>query len=422
MPDFTQVNSEDIAILALGHFVIVFIFFACAQLYLANGCRRWLNKNYSSEIAHRYNKIGLAFIILSNLLFCARYMFIEVGLYEHTLIQGLVIYPGGVLFAALGISLVAMLFIDLTRLTRTIHGKIQFSNTTIDNHDSEILKKHYSPSRRQFIKSAGMAMAGAPFGIAIGSASATAHDYRIIREDLFFETLPVGLEGLKIAQISDIHSGIYMTQSQIQEIFEITNSLNPNLVTITGDFIDTSINELPALYNTVSILKSDFGTFGCLGNHDHYGSGKAVSSAMQQQGVNMLVNGNTSLRINDENLSLIGVDDYGSGKHDRARLDDALRGINPDTFKILLSHRPDLFDSACQNNIDLTLSGHTHGGQIGMDIFGVPFYPARLLYNYSDGLYQKNDKKLYVNVGVGMVGIPIRMVKPEITLITLRTT
>ncbi|MEX0778870.1 MAG: metallophosphoesterase [Balneolales bacterium] len=262
--------------------------------------------------------------------------------------------------------------------------------------------------------------AAAPIKKVPARAAAPTRDYNVTRKDLYFDNLPSGLDGLKIAQISDIHSGSYMTQHQIHEIFEVTNSLHPNLVTITGDFVDSSKKQIPALYNTVRELKSDFGTFGCLGNHDHYASGPTVSAAMEDRGINMLVNRNDVLQINGEKLALLGVDDFGSGNHNHARLDNALRNVDRDTFKVLLSHRPELFDVAHQQNIDLTLSGHTHGGQIGMDFMGIPFYPIKLIYNYTHGLYQQNDRKLYVNVGVGMVGIPYRMIKPEISLLTLK--
>lgn len=337
------------------------------------------------------------------------------------MVQYLIIYPGGIFFATLGISLALMLTADVTKFIAKAIRKVSLSK--FFNRAKKLSPKptEFDSGRRLFLKTAGVAVASAPFGIAIGTAATTAHDYKIVKKDLFFEDLPTGLDGLKIAQISDIHSGIYMTQHQIHEIFEITNDLYPNLITITGDFVDTSRNEIPALHNTISNLKSDYGTYGCLGNHDHYASGAVVSSAMEQCGVKMLVNGNDSLLINGEHLTLIGVDDFGAGKHNHARFDSALKNIDQDTFKILLSHRPELFDVAHEQGIDLTLSGHTHGGQIGLDILGVSLYPIKLIHHYTNGLYQQGDKKLYVNVGVGMVGIPIRTVKPEISLLTLKS-
>ncbi|MEX0929320.1 MAG: metallophosphoesterase [Balneolales bacterium] len=402
--------------------MLVSAFFLAAQWYLARTFKVRINKQYAPKYALRIRKTGIALLLLANLVFFTRYITIELGFYEHALIQNLVIYPGGILFAALGLSLVIALSVDAFRLMKWSSAKLSiFFNR---RHDLKMpADQNGGDGRREFIKKAGLALAAtSPFGVAIGTATATSRDYQVIKKDLFFDNLPAGLEGLKIAQISDIHSGIYMTQGQIQEIFEITNSLHPNLVTITGDFVDTSNHEIPALYNTVKSLKSDFGTFGCLGNHDHYAHGPAVSSALEQQGVNMLVNKNTVLEINGERLTIIGVDDAGSGSLNRARFDKALLNAGQDTFKVLLTHRPQLFDASRHRDINLTLSGHTHGGQIGMHLFGVPLYPIKLLHTYTDGLYQQGDKKLYVNVGVGMVGIPIRSIKPEITLLTLRST
>lgn len=391
---------------------------------MARACKYWITKLYCPRTTRLTLKAGIALILFANLIFVARYLAIELGYYENILIQNLIIYPGGILFAALVISLVLMLAFDSARLIKkaaVMPAVLRFFMKA-GKPAAKPKEKGFDPGRRRFLKTAGMAAAAAPFGIAIGTASATVRDYQIVRKDIFFDHLPSGLEGLKIAQISDIHSGIYMTQRQIHEIFEITNSLHPNVVAITGDFVDTSKNEIPALYNSVNSLKSDYGAFGCLGNHDHYASGAAVSDAMEERGINMLVNGNNSLQINGENLAMIGVDDFGSGRNNHARLDNAMHNLNQDSFKILLSHRPELFDTAQNEGIDLTLSGHTHGGQIGMDILGIPLYPIKLLYNYTNGLYRQGDKKLYVNVGVGMVGIPIRMVRPEISLLTLRQT
>ncbi|MEX2402975.1 MAG: metallophosphoesterase, partial [Balneolales bacterium] len=314
-----------------------------------------MKKYYAPQVSKSIIKAGIVLIILANLMFAARFMAIELGYYEHQLVQNLIIYPGGISLGALCISFVAVLTIDVVTFMMKALKKPSLSEFSIGPGENPPLSTDPESGRRRFLKTAGLAAVSAPFGITIGTAAATAHDYKIIRKDLFFDNLPAGLDGLKIAQVSDIHSGIYMTQHQIHEIFEITNSLHPNLVTITGDFVDTSRNELPALYNTVRNLKSDYGTYGCLGNHDHYASGPVVSSAMEQRGVKMLVNSNDSLRINGENLTLLGVDDFGSGKHNRARIDHALNNIDQDTFKILLSHRPELFDVAHHQGVDLTL-------------------------------------------------------------------
>jgi len=136
----------------------------------------------------------------------------------------------------------------------------------------------------------------------------------------------------------------------------------------------------------------------------------------------MLDNANRTLTINGEKFSMIGVDDAGYGRSNFANLDEALKGADPQMFRILLSHRPEFFPHAKKAGIDLTLSGHTHGGQVGIEFGGVNLNPAYLVTKYVRGLFNEDGRQMYVNVGVGMVGVPIRIVRPEITLITLQRT
>lgn len=274
-------------------------------------------------------------------------------------------------------------------------------------------------SRRQFLRSTGTAMITAPVAFTIGATAATAHDYQINRFRLHYPDLPSGLDGFRIVQLSDIHSGIYMTETQMRDIFRLANEQHPDLIAITGDFVDNSISEIPALHRTITDLKAEYGIFGCLGNHDHYASAPIVTSALRQQGVQMLTNTHRSLRVNGETLSLAGVDDLQSGRPNHIRMEQALRNLPDNGFRLLLSHRPDLFDNARANGIHLTLAGHTHGGQIGMDVMGIPLYPIHLFHDYAKGLYEIGRQKLYVNVGIGMVGVPVRMVRPELSVFEL---
>jgi hypothetical protein len=211
-----------------------------------------------------------------------------------------------------------------------------------------------------------------------------------------------------------------MTEDHMMEIVDLTNSLHANIVALTGDHVDSSDVEIPFVRNAMGMLKSDYGIYGCLGNHDHFATAEKVTAALEQVGIVMLDNTNRSLSVNGERLSMLGVDDAGRGRSDFARLDDALKGVEPQTFKVLLSHRPEFFPHAKKADIDLTLAGHTHGGQVGVEFWGMNLNPAYLATKYVRGLFKEDGKHLYVNVGVGMVGVPIRIVRPEITLITLQ--
>jgi hypothetical protein len=262
-------------------------------------------------------------------------------------------------------------------------------------------------------------MLGATFGTPLISALLTSHEYTVKRVPLVFPNLPSGLNGLTVAQFSDVHSGVYMTEKQIFEIVELVNSLHPNIIVHTGDHVDNADNQIAAIVAPTRALKADYGVFGVLGNHDHFATAEKVSAALGQTGLQLLNNASRSLTINGERLSIIGVDDF-SRTNNFARLEDAVRGVNPDSFKLFLSHRPEFFDQAsAKTDFDLMLAGHTHGGQVGFEAFGLKVYPVYLVHKYAMGHYRVDDKQLYVNVGVGMVGAPIRYVPAEITLFTL---
>ncbi len=445
------------------HFIVFFAFlfsvFGFMQWYILGSYFRWLYRVASEHAFYRYRAAGLFVFAVANIVFVLRFPSTELGWYQNPLFQSLIIYPGGVFFGVVVFTFLALLVVNsgagvwkfgrravntvmtasiASWTSRIISSLINSSTKTeAEKRDEEILNHAEQAdrqseqslsgtvrgsgliNRRQFLRASGSVMIGAPVVFTIGATAATSHDYQVIRKTLHYPDLPSGLDGLRIVQLSDIHSGIYMTETQMRDIFHLANEQQPDLVVITGDFVDNSISEIPALYRAVPELKSEYGIYGCLGNHDHYASAKSVTSALEQRNVHVLTNTHETLAINGERLSLIGVDDIQSGTSNRQRMSRALRNMPDESFRILLSHRPDLFDHAMDHNIDLTFAGHTHGGQIGFDVLGVPVYPIHLFHDYAKGLYDKGRHKLYVNVGIGMVGIPVRMVRPELTVLQL---
>lgn len=419
------------------------------QWYLLRAYLSWLQKVATDKGYVVLRAAGMYILFAGNLIFLLRFPSTEMGWYQSTLFQYLIIYPGGVFF---GIIVTAFILLLLTHSvsglyrigSRVLHrsGPVPpasnqapaASDPASASDPVSASSNPASPSdpalrtdssdlplinRRQFLKTTGAAAIAAPALLTVGASAATSHDYRIIRKSLYFPDLPLSLNGLKIVQISDIHSGIYMTENQMRDIFALANEQHPDLVTITGDFVDNSISEIPALYRAIPDLKAEYGIYGCLGNHDHYASASSVTSALRQRNVDVLTNDHKTLTINGESLTLIGVDDAVTGQTDAERFRRATRNIPENGFRILLSHRPDLFDEAVNHDVNLTLSGHTHGGQIGFNILGLPLYPIYLFQKYPKGLFRQGDQQLYVNVGIGMVGIPIRTVRPELTVLEL---
>jgi uncharacterized protein len=405
-------------------FAIIFSLFALLQLYEYRSYRRWLRRVYPPDRHNLFLKRGWLVLGVGNVLVILQFIIRGSNSYELFIPQVTVVYPSGIYFAAVIFGFLILLVKDVVRFVlfwirrgaRLAQQLSMAGSTSVDPPSPAELSRQ----RRQLLKLGGATTLGVVFGTPLVSTIASPRDYRITKIPIAFPNLPAGLHGLTIAQLSDVHSGIYMTEDHMMEIVELTNSLHANIVALTGDHVDTSDIQIPSVRNAMRMLKSDYGIYGCLGNHDHFATADKVSAALQQVGVVMLDNANRTLTVNGEQFSMIGVDDAGYGRSNFARLDDALKGVDPQHFKILLSHRPEFFPHAKKAGMDLTLAGHTHGGQVGIEFWGINLNPAYLVTKYVRGLFNEEGRQMYVNVGVGMVGVPIRIVRPEITLITLQ--
>ena len=428
-------------LLFLVFYTLMVLVFGSMQYVVFQTFKKWYTFSFLSPITQkRLRQLAIGIIIIGNLLFFPRFAITYTTWHESLLLQKFLINPGGIYFAFIFVLFVfSALFSGYHNLVKLADFVKRFINPgssyskppTINASNADAERSPESPvstlrknnnglySRREFIRTAGTVAFGAPLLLTSGLSAATHRNYVISKHTLYYPNLPSGLEGLKIAHISDIHSGIYMNPNQIREIYEIVNSLNPNISVITGDMVDTHESEIPGIRDTIDMLKTDYGVFACPGNHDHYASINGLVDALVDKPVNLLRNRNQNLVINGEPLSIIGIDDAGESGRDFDDIDRAANGSDPDAFKILLSHRPHMFDEAVKRDINLTLSGHTHGGQIGFELGPIELYPIDLFQKYSRGHYQNGNHQLYVNVGVGLVGAPIRLVRPEITEITL---
>ncbi|MFN3562288.1 MAG: metallophosphoesterase [Chloroherpetonaceae bacterium] len=279
-------------------------------------------------------------------------------------------------------------------------------------------------SRRDFLsKTTALAPLAVGFGfpsvITAYSLINNRSDYIVNSMTLRFPNLPNALRGLKIAQISDIHSGLYMPQRKMEEITEVVNSLSPDLIALTGDFVSSFPEEIEPFAKGFQGLKSTFGTFSCAGNHDEWAGIRAIESALNEKKLNLLRNRTETLTIDGVKLNVIGMDFTREKKY---YLERALTNADKEGFNLLLCHHPDFFTHAKTFGIDLMLAGHTHGGQIALDFAGFEFYPIDLFYKYPRGLFEEGNnqsQKLYVNLGIGITATPLRTVQAEIALITL---
>lgn len=281
-----------------------------------------------------------------------------------------------------------------------------------------------SLSRRKLAGNIAWSMAGVPFLIVVDNMLRNTYDFKIYPVEIPISTLPPGLNGLKIVQISDIHAGSFLTSSTFNNASILANAVSPDLIFITGDFVNNHPDELVLAVEGLKRLNATYGVYACLGNHDHYmtdANHEKLKNIIRNTGIKLLINENTKLSINGSTLQIAATDNTSWGDK-YADFDKTLSSLNDIDPTILLCHDPNNWDREIngKRNVDLMLAGHTHGGQFSVKIDGMEFSPVRYVYKYYAGLYKNKDQYLYVNRGCGTAGPPIRIgMKPEITLITL---
>jgi len=279
-------------------------------------------------------------------------------------------------------------------------------------------------SRRQFLARATYAYAGAGIGLSAYGIWSAERLPVVTRHTLFFPDLPLPLNGLRIAHVSDVHAGVNMPGEQMQELVRHTNALGADLIVQTGDMIDISQAFIPEYVRAFRDLHAPLGVVTVLGNHDRYTGQDAVIRGVRDAGQVFVQNGSHIIERGGAALALVGIDDPRNWRADDPQDDDlelALRRTPPaqEAFRILLAHRPGAFDGAIPRAIPLTLAGHIHGGQFYLPVIG--WSPGRLITKYVMGHFHKGASQLYVSRGIGVVGIPLRVfAPPEIALFELR--
>lgn len=299
--------------------------------------------------------------------------------------------------------------------------------------------------RRRFVQGA-TALAGAlPFGTGAYGFLIGRHDYRVHQLDLPISGLPPELDGLRIAQLSDIHIGSYMSAAEVRRAVGLANELKPDLAVVTGDFVTGPNDPLESCISELARLQAPLGVWGCNGNHEIFAKAEEKSAELfADHGMKLLRQENAEIGWRGGKFNLIGVDyQLGRTRSGRRMIMLARTGalVRRDIPNILLSHNPNSFPRAAELGIELMLTGHTHGGQVRVEILDHDFSPAHFMTPYVAGLYKRplgcdstvNVQELsagntsdpsalvYVNRGLGTIGAPIRLgVPPEISLLTLR--
>jgi predicted MPP superfamily phosphohydrolase len=271
-------------------------------------------------------------------------------------------------------------------------------------------------NRRKFLKGASVTAVGSlGFG---GAGYASAQGLPGLRRvTLDMPRLPIQWHGVTILQISDVHAGLYMTAERMQRIRAFANSIGSDLIVFTGDQIDRRQIDAHLFSEGFKGIKAPLGVYGVLGNHDYRVSPRRAERTLTDSGITPLVNDSVVLERNGSKIALFGVDDLMAP---RGRGPDfSILRQHPDTFRILLCHQPQGWDQARAIGADLTLAGHTHGGQIALPTRNIN--PARVYTKYIAGRYDENDSLLWVSRGIGVGAVPLRVGSPpEMDLITLR--
>ena len=279
----------------------------------------------------------------------------------------------------------------------------------------------HSPGRRKLIHAAGLAAAAAPFAVAGFGAIVNRTNFQIREIDLPVPGLHPDLEGLRIGQLSDLHVSPWLSVQELGRVVDMLNELKPHLTVVTGDLITQVGDPLDDTIRELSRLRADAGILGCLGNHEMYArcQNYTANNALPF-GIGFLRNEARLLRWGKGVLNVAGVD-YQRSQSFRPYLLGAEKLVVPGVSNLLLSHNPDVFPVAVRKGYDAVLSGHTHGGQVTIEIVNQTLNFARFATPYVAGLYRLEGRSCYVTAGIGTITVPVRIgALPEITLARLR--
>jgi predicted MPP superfamily phosphohydrolase len=293
--------------------------------------------------------------------------------------------------------------------------------------------------RRQFAAKLALGFAALPLGTMAYGLIKTAYDFKIHRPKIKFSNLPKAFHGLKIVQISDIHTGSLQGNHQLQKAFDLIKAEKPDVIFFTGDIVNNRTDEAFPYIPILSQLAAPLGVYSILGNHDYgdyeqWENAEAKAHNMKQMhdlhqklGWKLLLNEHVELEKDGEKIGVLGIENWGANLNFKkyGKFTEAKKGSEHLPFKILLSHDPSHYNAEIKDqhtDIDLTLSGHTHGFQFGIEIPGFKWSPSQYIYPQWAGLYANGNQHLYVNRGLGCLGYMGRVgIRPEITVIELQS-
>jgi uncharacterized protein len=329
----------------------------------------------------------------------------------------------------------ALLFVIADDVVRLVKWTGQQLSSTFNKEKSGLPGQPIP--RSEFLAMSAFYAAAIPATIMGAGVLAGAYNYQVRRNTIYLPNLPGAFDGIRIGQLSDIHSGSFFNRSGAKEGIELFMAEKPDIIFFTGDLVNHEAREMNKFVNVFDKLKAPLGVYSVLGNHD-YGEYRRWSSAEEKQenvrklisiqkemGWDLLVNENRTLKVDGENIAVIGVENWGMGGFQKyGDLAKAHHGTQDVPVKLLLSHDPSHWDAQVRPkfpDIDVTFSGHTHGLQFGVELGDFKWSPSQYIYEQWAGLYEKNGQYVYVNRGFGFIGYPGRIgIWPELTIVELR--
>lgn len=404
--------------------IILFTLSFLLDAYTYNGLKT-LTKKWRSQLRQRIVKWGYLIIALG-----ISILLLSV-LSTFKTAKGMIPFYEWVLSLFLTLLITKIFFciiLLLGDIGRTIAGGVNAIN------------KHHTgpaiPSRRRFISEAATLFAAIPFTSFLYAMLKGKYDYRLHRQTLYFPDLPQAFDGFTITQLSDIHSGSFDSKTGVQRGIDLAKEQKSDLFVFTGDLVNNAAWEIEPWLHRFADLKAPYGQYSILGNHD-YGDYIEWDSEEQKAdnletlkahhktlGYRLLLDEHTTIEKDGQKITLIGVQNWGRGFIQKGNLDKALQNADPHDFKILLSHDPTHWEEKVRyhpTHIHLTLAGHTHGAQFGVESDKFRWSPVQYRYLDWAGLAEEKGRYLYVNRGFGFLAFSGRLgIWPEVTVITLK--
>ena len=400
-------------------FIIVFILLGIVELYAFQAIK--------TVIKSKWILIGYAIVSVAAILFIG-YEFLKfdrsVGQTKTTLITL------GLLLLVLLPKIVLTFVLLMEDVLRLLMGTV----THFRGHNSA----SFLPERRKFVSQVALGLAAVPFLSLIYGMTIGKYNFKVIRQTLFFPDLPDAFDGFKITQISDIHSGSFDNEEKIRYAIDLINEQEADLLLFTGDIVNARAEEMHPWIDIFNGLKKyEYGKYSILGNHDYsayldWKSEKAKSENFEaikdlhrQIDFKLMLNEHVKIKKGDDEIALIGVENWGKHFGEFGDINKASENLTASDFKILMSHDPSHWEYVVKKhskNIQLTLAGHTHGMQFGIEIPGYfKWSLAQYMYKQWAGLYQEFGRYIYVNRGFGFHAYPGRVgIMPEITVFELK--